>query len=133
MNEYEEYTKMMNKNNQNIYTRIGDCLSSTIVDSVLAYNNEEEELLLGAGFTRTSSVFIENEIVDVYSKVKTTGWRMILDDGEITITSGNEVKVKTSNVTFDVPKITYSDTLVLNGAKSYESSHPYLTNWKITK
>lgn len=55
----------------NVYKRIGEVLEdSTIINSVLAYNNDEEEVLKGAGFTRTGSVDIDGEIVDVYTIVK---------------------------------------------------------------
>ncbi|EOR9073848.1 hypothetical protein FOI42_RS01910 [Escherichia coli] len=52
----------------NVYKRIGAVLEdSTIVNSVLAYNNDDEVVLMSAGFTRTGSVEIDGEIVDVYS------------------------------------------------------------------
>ena len=53
---------------ENIYKRVGAVLEdSTIVNSVLAYNNDDEVVLMSAGFTRTGSVEIDGEIVDVYS------------------------------------------------------------------
>lgn len=55
---------------KNIYTRIGEVLDNISVDSVLAYDNDEEEVLKGAGFTRTGSVTIDDEIVDVYKRIK---------------------------------------------------------------
>ncbi|AXC39269.1 UNVERIFIED_ORG: hypothetical protein [Escherichia phage CMSTMSU] len=55
-------------NMENIYKRVGAVLEdSTIVNSVLAYNNDDEVVLMSAGFTRTGSVEIDGEIVDVYS------------------------------------------------------------------
>lgn len=55
----------------NVYKRIGEVLEdSTIINSVLAYDNDEEEVLKGAGFTRTGSVVIDGDIVDVYSLAK---------------------------------------------------------------
>lgn len=55
----------------NVYKRIGEVLENdSIVNSVLAYSNDDEEVLKGAGFTRTGSVDIDGEIVDVYTIVK---------------------------------------------------------------
>lgn len=55
----------------NIYKRIGAVLDNdTIVNSVLAYDNDDEVVLIGAGFTRTGSVEVDGEIVDVYTRVK---------------------------------------------------------------
>ncbi|BBM62174.1 hypothetical protein GNZ01_06185 [Escherichia coli] len=55
----------------NIYKRIGEVLEGNgIINSVLAYDNDEEVVLIGAGFTRTGSVEVDGEIADVYTLVK---------------------------------------------------------------
>ncbi|WOL22797.1 hypothetical protein [Escherichia phage vB_EcoM_JNE01] len=66
---------------KNIYTRIGEVLDNISVDSVLAYNNDEEEVLKGAGFTRTGSVTIDDEIVDVYKRIEKRNIVVIDDKG----------------------------------------------------
>ncbi|EON7637189.1 hypothetical protein ABV23_RS01685 [Escherichia coli] len=55
----------------NVYKRIGEVLEgNNVINSVLAYSNDDEEVLKGAGFTRTGSVDIDGEIVDVYTLQK---------------------------------------------------------------
>ncbi|EHU8780878.1 hypothetical protein N0S44_000108 [Escherichia coli] len=55
----------------NIYKRIGEVLEGNgIINSVLAYDNNEEMVLIGAGFTRTGSVEVDGEIADIYTIVK---------------------------------------------------------------
>lgn len=92
---------------ENIYKRVGAVLEdSTIVNSVLAYDNDDEVVLMGAGFTRTGSVEIDGEIVDVYTLSKKR--KVIVIDETWTHTDSDNLR-----------KIRMSSTI----------DKPYLKNW----
>ena len=64
---YEEYKKMKSETKQkNINIRITECLMSNTIDSVLAYDAIDEDILTKNGFVRTGTISLCNEIVGVY-------------------------------------------------------------------
>lgn len=96
----------------NIYKRIGECLESTgVIDSVLAYDAEEEQVLIQAGFIRIGTISVNNEIIDVYQhKPKKRTFYLYVDDD---ITDSSELFIEE-----------LKNKIVTNSDK------PYLNQWK---
>lgn len=130
----------------NIYTRIGQTLESTgVIDTVLAYDADEEKVLTEAGFIRCGSTMVNGEIVDVYKKSKE---RKVfnIDVGELQPGEAIEYldKVKSYlNERIVGTKIYYKDKLMdaaynplsiledyfFPGSTPKETDKPYLTSW----
>lgn len=144
---YDEYSKFMENNMEStIYTRIGQALESTgVIDTVLAYDAEEEQVLIQAGFIRCGSTMVNGEIVDVYKKSKERKVFKI-DVGELQPGEAIEYfdKVKSYlNDRIDDTKIYYKDKLMdaaydplsiledyfFPGSTPKETDKPYLTTW----
>lgn len=143
---YNEYSKFMeNKMENTIYTRIGQALESGIIDTVLAYDADEEQVLVGAGFARCGSTMVNGEIVDIYKKSKESRVFKI-DVGDLKPSEAidylEKVKSYLSDRIVDT-SIYYKDKLVdatynplsiledyyFPGTQQKETDKPYLTKW----
>ncbi len=144
---YNEYSKFMENNMENtIYTRIGQVLESTgVIDTVLAYDADEEQVLVQAGFVRCGSTMVNGDIVDIYKKSKE---RRVLkiDIGELKTDDAFEYMKKFKSDLHDrvvdtsvyykgkLMDAAYNPLSILEdyffpGETPKETDKPYLTRW----